>query len=82
MIKDDLFDKITAVILITNGVFVIILLIGIIIYMFQPNKNCHYEMYMQYPCEGATHYARVHRNYNEPCERYKKVCELSGDEEC
>ena len=69
------FDKIFGVLIITSTILVIILIIDIIIYMFQPDKNCHYEMYMQYPCEGATHYARVHRNYDEACERYKRICD-------
>lgn len=43
---------------------------------FNTNKNCHYETYNQYPCEGATHYARVHRNNNEACERAKIICNL------
>ena len=38
------------------------------------HKNCHYETYTQYPCEGATHYARVHRNQNKGCERTKIIC--------
>ena len=37
-------------------------------------KDCYYEEYMEYPCEGATHYARVHRNSNEPCKRVKIIC--------
>lgn len=69
------FDKIFGVLIITSTILVIILIIDIIIYMFQPDKNCHYEMYMQYPCEGATHYARVHRNHDEACERYKRICD-------
>ena len=72
---DDLLDKIFAIVLITAGILIILLTMSIIIYMFQPDKNCHYEMYMQYPCEGATHYARVHRNYDEACERYKRICD-------
>jgi len=38
------------------------------------NKNCYYEEYDELPCEGATHYARVHRNNNEPCKRYRAIC--------
>ena len=70
------FDKIFGVLIITSFILVIILIIGIIIYSFQSNKDCYYKMYMQYPCEGATHYARVHRNNDEPCKRYKRICNL------
>lgn len=59
----------------------IIYLIGLSLVIYKvivwnkEHENCHYETYMQYPCEGATHYARVHRNNNEACEREKIVCE-------
>lgn len=43
--------------------------------IFISNNNCYLEKYEEYPCQGATHYARVHRNRNEPCERYKRICE-------
>ena len=72
---DKILDNIIAIVLILSGILITLSIIGIIIYMFQPDKNCHYEMYMQYPCEGATHYARVHRNYDEACERYKRICD-------
>lgn len=36
--------------------------------------ECWWERYQQYPCRGATHYARVHRNNDEPCERGRLVC--------
>lgn len=73
---DDKFLDIILLITLTISVIVAILIaINLIMNIFQSNKNCHYEMYMQYPCEGATHYARVHRNYDEACERYKRICD-------
>lgn len=44
------------------------------------NENCYMEEYKQYPCSGATHYARVHRNNNEPCERWRQVCKVEDKE--
>ena len=60
-------------------IFIFLMLLVFCIYLVVDwnvkRKNCHYKTYNQYPCEGATHYARVHRNNNEVCERTKIICE-------
>ena len=48
--------------------------IGVAIYQIINNKNCYVETYIEYPCEGATHYARVHRNEDIGCEKSKRIC--------
>ena len=68
-----------------NFIIIIMIFIFLILFVFCiysvvdwniKHKNCRYETYNQYPCEGATHYARVHRNNNEACERAKIICNL------
>lgn len=60
-------------------IIAILFMIGLWICIYKVVKwnkncnNCYYEKYMEYPCQGATHYARVHRNNNEPCERYRRL---------
>lgn len=73
--NDKFLDIILLITFIVSVIVAILIAINLIMNIFQSNKNCYYEEYMQYPCEGATHYARVHRNNNEPCERYKRICE-------
>lgn len=73
--NDKFLDIILSIVLTISFIIFILLTIGLIITIFQSNKNCHYEKYMEYPCQGATHYARVHRNNNEACERTKMICE-------
>ena len=69
--------KLNILVLIICIVYLIGLSIAIykIIIWDKEYKHCHSETFMQYPCEGATHYARVHRNNNEACERTKIICE-------
>ena len=63
------------------SILVLLFLIGVSIVVYKiamwekECKNRHYEEYMQYPCEGATHYARVHRNNDKACKRTKIICE-------
>lgn len=47
----------------------------IVHYVSVNNENCYPYTYMEYPCEGATFYARSHRNRNEPCERTDYICD-------
>ena len=67
LLKNDFF-QLTIIIVCVCIVFLIVIV------NYDKYKNCHYEKYNEYPCEGATHYARVHRNNNQPCERYKRIC--------
>lgn len=69
-INDNFFQL--TIVLMGIGICIISL---IAINKWEKNQNCYYEKYNEYPCVGATHYARVHRNNNESCERYKKICE-------
>ena len=66
--KDKTF-KILAIIIVLFYLVGLSIVIYKIIMWEKEYKNCYYEEYMQYPCEGATHYARVHRNENKACER-------------
>ena len=56
-------------------VIVLIFIIGVAIYQMINNKNCYVETYIEYPCEGATHYERIHRNKDIGCEKSKRICE-------
>lgn len=69
-------DKIMDILMYAVIVLVIVSIIVIVVSIYQEiNNKCPYVTYIEYPCEGATHYARVHRNKNIGCERTKKICE-------
>ena len=69
-------DKIMNILMNASIVLVIISIIAIAVSIYQEiNNECPYVTYIEYPCEGATHYARLHRNQNIGCEKTKKICE-------
>ena len=70
-------DKIMDILMGMSVIVFIILIFSLVIGTYQmiTNKNCYIETYIEYPCDGATHYARLHRNQNIGCEKTKKICE-------
>lgn len=69
-------DKIMDILMYALIVLVIVSIIVIVVSIYQEiNNKCHCVTYIEYPCEGATHYARLHRNQNIGCEKTKKICE-------
>lgn len=67
-------DELKQIIVITTIIYILIFIMLVII-GYNQNKNCNLEKYYEYPCVGATHYARLHRNNNKACKRYKKICD-------
>lgn len=69
-------DKIINILMSIVIVFVMVSIIAIGVCIYQEiNNKCYSVVYIEYPCEGATHYARLHRNQNIGCEKTKKICE-------
>lgn len=56
-------------------VFIVCVLFATLMNRIKENReNCYPYTYLEYPCEGATFYARSHRNSNKPCRKTKYIC--------
>lgn len=70
-------DKVIDIIMKIVIILVIVSIVAIIVSVYQMiyEKKCYTEIYIEYPCKGATHYARLHRNQDIGCEKTKRICE-------